>query len=68
MNILIATEPDDHHAILVKLALEKTGHLVDLLFTADHPTKQKNTIFIDNVTGSRLAFCLSTTYQPKKSS
>ncbi|OJY51862.1 MAG: hypothetical protein BGO90_15020 [Legionella sp. 40-6] len=48
MNILIATEPDDHHAILVKLALEKTGHLVDLLFTADHPTKQRNTIFIDN--------------------
>lgn len=48
MNILIATEPDDHHAILVKIALEKTGHLVDLLFTADHPTKQKNSIFIDN--------------------
>lgn len=48
MNLLIATEPDDHHAILVKLALEKAGHLVHLLFTADHPSKQRNTIFIDN--------------------
>lgn len=48
MKFLIATEPDDHHAILVKLALENAGHLVQLLFTADHPTKQKNTIFIDN--------------------
>jgi hypothetical protein len=48
MNFLIATEPDDHHAILVKLALENAGHSVRLLFTADHPTKQKNTVFIDN--------------------
>lgn len=48
MNILIATEPEDYHAILVKLALERTGHVVDLFFTADHPTQQKNTIYIDN--------------------
>jgi hypothetical protein len=48
MKFLIVTEPDDHHAILVKLALEREGHLVSLLFTADHPTKQKNTFFIDN--------------------
>jgi hypothetical protein len=48
MRFLIATEPDDHHAILVKLALEHVGHSVHFLFTADHPTKQKNTIFMDN--------------------
>ena len=48
MNFLIPTEPDDTDAILVKLALERMGHYVKLLFTADQPTKQKNSAFIDN--------------------
>ncbi|HHF7345554.1 TPA: hypothetical protein ACPSKB_001977 [Legionella feeleii] len=47
MKFLIPTEPDDTHAILVKLALEKMGHHVRLLFTADQPSKQKNSLFID---------------------
>lgn len=47
MKLLIPTEPDDTHAILVKLALENEGHPVRLLFTADQPTKQKNTVFIN---------------------
>jgi glutathione synthase/RimK-type ligase-like ATP-grasp enzyme len=47
MKYLIPTEPDDTHAILVKLALEKLGHQVTLIFTADQPTRQKNSVFID---------------------
>ena len=39
MKFLIATEPDDTHAILVKLVLEDLGYSVRLLFTADQPTK-----------------------------
>lgn len=50
MKFLIPTEPDDTHAILVKIALEKDGHDVRTLFTADQPTKLKNTVFIDNDT------------------
>ncbi|CEK12218.1 hypothetical protein [Legionella hackeliae] len=46
MKVLIPTEPDDGHAVLVKIALEKMGHQVRLLFTADQPTKQKNSVFI----------------------
>ncbi|STX29682.1 Glutathione synthase/Ribosomal protein S6 modification enzyme (glutaminyl transferase) [Legionella beliardensis] len=48
MKYLIPTEPDDMHAALVKIALEEMGHHVRLLFTADQPTKQKNSVFIDN--------------------
>lgn len=48
MKFLIATEPDDTHAILVKIALEESGKKVRCIFTADHPTQQKNSIFIDN--------------------
>ena len=48
MKFLIPTEPDDTHAILVKIALETLGHRVSFLFTADHPTLQKNSVFIDN--------------------
>lgn len=48
MKFLIPTEPDDTHAILVKIALETLGHDVSFLFTADHPTLQKNSVFIDN--------------------
>ena len=47
MKCLILTEPDDMHAIVVKLALEQSGHRVTLLFTADQPTRQKNSVFVD---------------------
>ncbi|KTD22287.1 Glutathione synthase/Ribosomal protein S6 modification enzyme (glutaminyl transferase) [Legionella lansingensis] len=47
MKLLITTEPDDTHAILVKLALEQMGHDARFFFTADQPTKQKNSIFIN---------------------
>mgnify|MGYP000712326337 CR=1 FL=1 len=49
MKVLILTEPDDTHAVLVKLALEHDAHAVRLLFTADQPTKLKQSVFIDNV-------------------
>ncbi|MBA2653371.1 MAG: hypothetical protein H0U73_14080 [Tatlockia sp.] len=48
MKLLIPTEPDDLHALLVKIALEDMGHCVRLLFTADHPTKQINSVYLDN--------------------
>lgn len=47
IKVLIPTEPDDNHAVLVKLALEAAGHHVRLLFTADLPTRQKNSVFIN---------------------
>ncbi len=47
MKFLIPTEPDDVHAIFVKLALERMGHQVTLLFTADQPTRLRNSIYID---------------------
>ena len=50
MKFLISTEPDDTHAILAKIALEEMGHDVRCIFTADQPTKQKNSILIDNDT------------------
>lgn len=50
MKFLIPTEPDDNHAILAKIALENKGHQVRLLFTADQPTKLKNSVLIDNDT------------------
>ncbi len=50
MKFLIPTEPDDTHAILAKLALEDQGHNVRFLFTADQPTKLKNSVLIDNDT------------------
>lgn len=48
MTVLIVTEPDDIHAVLVKLALEKKDINCELFFTADMPTKQKNNIYISN--------------------
>jgi glutathione synthase/RimK-type ligase-like ATP-grasp enzyme len=48
MDFLIVTEPDDAHAIAVQFALESMEHRVRLLFTADQPTKQKNSVFISN--------------------
>jgi len=50
MKFLIPTEPDDTHAILAKIALENMGHDVRFLFTADQPTKLKNSVLIDNDT------------------
>lgn len=50
MKYLIPTEPDDTHAILAKIALENMGHQVRFVFTADLPTKQKNSVLIDNDT------------------
>ena len=48
MNYLIVTEPDDVHAIVVSLVLESMGHQVINLFSADFPSRQKNSVFIDN--------------------
>lgn len=48
MNVLIVTEPDDVHAVLVKLALERKKVRCDLLFSADMPSKQKNSMSISN--------------------
>jgi glutathione synthase/RimK-type ligase-like ATP-grasp enzyme len=48
MKFLIPTEPDDTHAILTKIGLESMGHEVRFLFTADQPTKLKNSVLIDN--------------------
>lgn len=47
MKFLIPTEPDDVHAILVKLALERMDHQVTLLFMADQPTRLRNSIYVD---------------------
>ena len=48
MKFLIPTEPDDAESILVKLSLEERGHQVRLLFTADLPTRQRNSVYINN--------------------
>lgn len=50
MKFLIPTEPDDTHAILVKIALETMGHEVRFIFMADQPTKLKHSVLIDNDT------------------
>ena len=47
MKLLIPTEPDDTHALFVKIVLEEMGHTARLLFTADHPTKQCNSVYLD---------------------
>ncbi|KTD61693.1 hypothetical protein [Legionella spiritensis] len=52
MKFLIPTEPDDSHALLVKMALENMGHYVQCLFTADQPTLLKNSAYVDQ-TGYR---------------
>ena len=48
MKYLVVTEPDDTHAVVTKLAMETMGHQVRFLFIADQPTKQSNSVFIDN--------------------
>lgn len=50
MKFLIPTEPDDAHAIFVKIVLEERGHDVRFLFPADQPTLLKNSVLIDNDT------------------
>ncbi|KTD16130.1 hypothetical protein [Legionella jordanis] len=48
MKLLITTEADDTHALFVKSAMEHLGHETRLFFTADQPTKQRNSIFINH--------------------
>lgn len=48
MTILIITEPDDIHAVLVHLALEQKGYDSKLFFSADMPTIQKNNLYFSN--------------------
>lgn len=47
MSILIVTEPDDLHAVLVKLALKEKNVACDLFFSADMPSKQQNSVIIN---------------------
>lgn len=47
MSVLIFTEPDDIHAVLVKLALEDKGYESELFFTADMPALQQQTVSIN---------------------
>lgn len=45
-NVLILTKPDDHHSILVKLALEKKGQECSLMYTTDLPEYQKHSFLL----------------------
>lgn len=45
MSILIFTEPDDVHAVLVSLALKQKGYACELFFSADMPSIQKNNLY-----------------------
>jgi glutathione synthase/RimK-type ligase-like ATP-grasp enzyme len=56
MKFLISTEPNDIHTIVVKLALEEMGHQVRLLFKADLPTSQTNSVYFDNVSDCHWTF------------
>jgi glutathione synthase/RimK-type ligase-like ATP-grasp enzyme len=47
MSVLIVTEPDDLHAVLVKLALKEKNIACDLFFSADIPSKQENSVKIN---------------------
>ncbi|WP_133131367.1 hypothetical protein [Legionella yabuuchiae] len=48
MTVLIMTEPDDIHAVLVHLALEQKGYKSNLFFSADMPSIQKNNLYFSN--------------------
>lgn len=48
MNILIATTPDDSHAINVKLALERKGCNPLLWYMADFPMQQRHSFAIED--------------------
>lgn len=45
MTVLIMTEPDDIHAVLVSLALEQKGSKCKLFYSADMPSIQKNNLY-----------------------
>lgn len=45
MTVLIMTEPDDIHAVLISFALEQKGHKSKLFFSADMPSIQKNNLY-----------------------
>lgn len=47
MSVLIVTEPDDFHAVLVKLALKEKNVASDLFFSADMPSKQENSVVVN---------------------
>lgn len=47
MHLLIATEPEDGHALLVKLALEQQGHSSTLWYTKEMPAKQHHSLYLD---------------------
>lgn len=46
-NVLITTQPDDAHAVFVKLALETLGHEATLWLTSDMPSQQLNSVEIN---------------------
>lgn len=48
MKFLISTQPNDVHAIVVKLALEEIGHHVRFLFHENVPTKQAYSVYFDS--------------------
>jgi glutathione synthase/RimK-type ligase-like ATP-grasp enzyme len=48
MKFFFATEPDDVHGICVGRVLESIGHSVRHYYSADMPSKQKNSIYISN--------------------
>lgn len=48
INVLIITKPDDPHAIMVKLALEKKGHACTLMYPTDLPEFQKHSFTLIN--------------------
>jgi len=47
-KLLIASRPDDTHAHFVKLAMEKYGHSVDILYPADFPSQLTHSLYIKN--------------------
>nr|HAT8714661.1 hypothetical protein [Legionella jordanis] len=57
MAVLIVTEPDDFHAVIVQLALKEKGIPCDLFFSADMPSKQENSILINNEQLSWSSLC-----------
>lgn len=48
MKFLISTTVNNTEVIYVKLALEERGHKVRLIFPADLPLQQKNSIYLDD--------------------
>ncbi|KTD49733.1 hypothetical protein Lqui_1944 [Legionella quinlivanii] len=46
MKFLIPTDLNDTHTLFVKFALERINHEVRLLYPADYPTRQTNSVYI----------------------